>query len=182
MNERNPTALFKRVKIFLTDVDGVLTDSTVVLDGKTEFKRFNIQDGMGLRLLQHLEIPVGWVSNRHSRATTVRAKELKVDYLWQQSKPKVAAVESILKKAKLTWADACFMSDDINDLAVLTRVGLPIAVGNAQPEVKRAAKFVTRACGGEGAVREVCDRIIRAQGKWRMVIERLKHPEGYRDQ
>ena len=139
----------------------------------------NIQDGMGLRLLQHAGIPVGWVSNRKSAATTARAKELKVDYLWQKSLPKVAAVESILKNAKLKWVDACFMSDDINDLAVLDQVGLPIAVANARQDVKKMAKYITKANGGDGAVREVCDKIIRAQGKWSAIITRLKHPEGF---
>jgi len=181
-NKKATTAMFKRVKIFLTDVDGVLTNATVILNGKTEFKQFNIQDGMGMRLLQHVGIPVGWVSNRKSAATTARAKELTVDYLWQKSLPKVAAVEAILKKAKLTWADACFMSDDINDLAVLDRVGLPIAVGNAMPDVKRAAKYVTTATGGQGAVREVCDKILRAHGHMPAILQRLRHPEGYREQ
>jgi len=182
MSRKATVAQFRRVKIFLTDVDGVLTNATVWLDGKTEFKQFNIQDGMGLRLLQHLGIPVGWVSNRKSLATSVRAKELKVDYLWQKSLPKVAAVESILKKAKLSWEEACFMSDDINDLAVLNRVGLPIAVANARQEIKALAKYVTKADGGQGAVREVCDKIIDANGKWHRVIQELSHPEGYRDQ
>ena len=90
------TVQFKRVKIFLTDVDGVLTNAAVILDGKTEFKQFNIQDGMGMRLLQHVGIRVGWVSNRKSAATTARAKELKVDFLWQKPQPKVAAVEVML--------------------------------------------------------------------------------------
>ena len=182
MSRKATAAHFKRVKIFLTDGDGVLTNATVLLNGKTEFKQFNIQDGMGMRLLQHVGIPVGWVSNRKSTATAVRAKELKVDYLWQKSAPKVAAVEAILRKAKLTWKDACFMSDDINDLAVLSRVGLPIAVANARPDVKAAAIYTTKASGGEGAVREICDKIIRAQGKWSAIIKRLKHPEGYRYQ
>ena len=182
MSRKATAAQFKRVKIFLTDVDGVLTNATVFLNGKTEFKQFNIQDGMGMRLLRHVGIPVGWVSNRKSAATTARAKELKVDYVWQKSQPKVAAIESILKKAGLDWNDACFMSDDINDLAVLSRVGLPIAVANAREDVKSAAAYITRAPGGEGAVREVCDRIIRAQGKWKAIIQRLKNPDGYRDQ
>ena len=181
-SKKATAAQFKCVKIFLTDVDGVLTDGSVVLDGKTEFKQFNVQDGMGLRLLQHLGIPVGWVSNRESAATTARAKELKVDYLWQKSLPKVAAIEAILKKAKITWADACYVSDDLNDLAVLVKVGLPVAVADAQPDVKRAAKYITKAKGGDGAVRGVCDRIIRAHGKWNVVIARLKQPKGYRDQ
>ena len=176
------TADFGAVKIFLCDVDGVLTNATVFLDGKTEFKRFNIQDGMGLRMLQKFGVPVAWVSNRHSDATTARAEELQVDYLWQESKPKVAAVADILKQAGMNWDDACFMSDDINDLAVLTRVGLPIAVANARADVKTVAKYTTNAAGGEGAVREVCDAILRAKGQWGAVIERLKDPEGYREQ
>ena len=176
------TVDFGAAKIFLCDVDGVLTNATVFLDGKTEFKRFNIQDGMGLRMLQKFGVPVGWVSNRHSDATTARAEELQVDYLWQESKPKVAAVADILEQAGMGWEDACFVSDDINDLAVLTRVGLPIAVANALDDVKAVAKYTTQAAGGEGAVREVCDKIIQAKGKWNEVIKRLKHPEGYREQ
>ena len=87
----NKRPAFKRVKIFLTDVDGVLTDGGVFVGKGEEFKCFNVLDGMGMRLLQHLGVPVGWVSNRESAATTARAKELKVDYLWQKSLPKVAA-------------------------------------------------------------------------------------------
>ena len=181
MTRKATAAQFKRVKIFLTDVDGVLTDGGVFVGKGGEFKRFNILDGMGMRLLQHLGIPVGWVSNRESAATTARAKELKVDYLWQKSLPKVAAIEVILKRAKLTWADACYVSDDINDLAVLIRVGLPIAVCDARSEVKQAAIYTTKANGGNGAVREVCDKIICAHGKWNVVIERLKQADGYRD-
>ena len=181
MTRKATAAQFKRVKIFLTDVDGVLTDGGVFFGQGGEFNRGNILDGMGMRLLQHLGIPVGWVSNRESAATTARAKELKVDYLWQKSLPKVAAIEVILEKAKLTWADACYVSDDINDLAVLIRVGLPIAVGDARLEVKQAAIYITKANGGNGAVREVCDKIICAHGKWNVVIERLKQADGYRD-
>jgi len=173
---------FGAVKIFLCDVDGVLTNAGVFLDGKTEFKQFNIQDGMGLRMLQKFGVPVGWVSNRHSDATTARAEELQVDYLWQESKPKVAAVAGILEQAGFSWEEACFMSDDINDLAVLARVGLPIAVANAREDVKAVAKYTTQSEGGEGAVREVCDAIIRAKGEWNTVIERLRNPEGYREQ
>ena len=180
--QKATAAQFKCVKIFLTDVDGVLTNATVFMNGSNEYKQFNVQDGMGLRLLQHIGIPVGWVSNRKSDATTARAKELKVDYLWQKSKPKVAAVDSILKKAKLDWKDACFMSDDINDLAVLDRVGMPIAVANARREIKKITKYTTIKEGGQGAVREVCDKIITAYGKWPIIIEKLKCPDGYREQ
>ncbi len=164
---------FKRVKIFLCDVDGVLTDAGVFVGARTEFKRFNIQDGMGLRMLQACGIPVGWVSNRASAATAKRAKELKVDYLWQKPTSKVDGVASILKKANLDWADACFMSDDMNDLAVLRRVGLPIAVANAVAEVKKVAHYATKARGGDGAVREVCERVINARNMWHGLVQKL---------
>jgi 3-deoxy-D-manno-octulosonate 8-phosphate phosphatase (KDO 8-P phosphatase) len=170
---------FKRVKIFLCDVDGVLTDAGVFVGARTEFKRFNVQDGMGLRMLQACGIPVGWVSNRASPATTKRARELKVDYLWQKPTSKVDGVASILRKAKLDWTDACFMSDDMNDLAVLHQVGLPIAVANAVAEVKKVAHYSTRARGGDGAVREICDKVLSAQCKLNTIVARLKRPEEF---
>ena len=166
---------FARVKIFLCDVDGVLTDCTVMSgSGRQEFKRFNIQDGMGLRLLRESGIPVGWISNRPSVATARRAKELRVDFLWQGTGRKVDAIEAILKQAKLDWADACFVSDDVNDLPVLLRVGLPIAVANAVAEVRAVSHYATRASGGEGAVREVAERLLKAQGRWTELIQKLK--------
>ena len=170
MNKR-PT--FKRVKIFLCDVDGVLTDAGVFVGGREEFKRFNIRDGMGMRMLQSCGIPVGWVSNRASAATAKRAKELNVDYLWQKPSSKLKGVTSILKKAKLDWPDACFMSDDMNDLAVLHRVGLPIAVANAVAEVKKVAHYTTKARGGDGAVREACERVIKTQNMWHGLVREL---------
>ena len=168
---------FKRVKIFLCDVDGVLTDAGVFVGARTEFKRFNIQDGMGLRMLQACGMPVGWVSNRASPATTKRARELKVDYLWQKPSSKVDGVASILRKAKLDWSDACFMSDDMNDLAVLRRVGLPIAVANAVAEVKKVAHYTTQAQGGDGAVREVCEGLIKAQGRWHGLVRKFSYDD-----
>jgi 3-deoxy-D-manno-octulosonate 8-phosphate phosphatase (KDO 8-P phosphatase) len=169
----NKRPAFHRVKIFLCDVDGVLTDAGVYVGKGTELKRFNIQDGMGLRVLRHVGIEVGWVSNRASPATTRRARELKVDYLWQKPMSKFDGVEGILKQAKLDWVDACFMSDDLNDLKVLRRVGLPIAVANAVAEVKKVAHYTTKARGGDGAVREVCDRIIKSQGLWNGLVRKL---------
>ena len=162
-----------RVKIFLCDVDGVMTDGTVFIGGRGEFKRFHVRDGMGLKLLQRAGIPVGWVSNRASAATSRRAKELGVEYLWQKKAPKVDAVATILNKAGLDWADACFVGDDVNDLAVLRRVGLAVAVANAVAEVRKVAHYVTQADGGQGAVREVCERILRAQRRWPEVVRKL---------
>ncbi|HTG43188.1 MAG TPA: phenylphosphate carboxylase subunit delta, partial [Verrucomicrobiae bacterium] len=108
------------VRLFLCDVDGILTDTSVWMGSQDELKRFNIQDGLGLRLLQKEGIKVGWVSNRPSFATTQRAHDLKIDFLVQAyDGHKVAVVEQILKQTSLTWAELCYMGDDIVDLGVL---------------------------------------------------------------
>src|SRR5262245_52322585 len=143
-----------RVKLLLCDVDGVLTDATVMIGGGQEFKRFNIQDGLGLRLLQQAGIRVGWISNRPSTATQQRAEELKVDFLHQGKGSKVEAAESILAQAGLEWESVCYVGDDVVDLGALKRAGTAVAVANAIEEAKKLADYVTQAEGGRGAVRE----------------------------
>ncbi|HUR45571.1 MAG TPA: HAD hydrolase family protein [Candidatus Saccharimonadales bacterium] len=159
-----------RVRIFLCDVDGVLTDGTVLMGDGREFKNFHIQDGLGLRLLQTQGIKVGWVSNRPSEATKQRARDLKVDYLFQDQGNKVEAVQSILAQANLDWKDASYMGDDVVDLGALKRAGLAVSVSNGIQEAKSLAHYVTQAHGGLGAVRELVDMILKAQGKWEKII------------
>jgi len=165
-------AKMARVKLFLCDVDGVLTNATVFIGDGREFKEFHIRDGLGLRLLQRGGIKVGWISNRPSTATQQRADELKVDFLYQAQGSKVDAVEAILKRAGLDWDDVCYMGDDVVDLGALRRSGLAIGVPSAIDEVKDLADYVTRAEGGQGAVREAVGLILKAQNKWqRLVLE-----------
>ena len=161
-----------RVKLFLCDVDGVLTDGSVFMSSETEFKRFNILDGLGLHLLQQEGIKVGWISNRPSAVTARRAAELKVDFLKQQGEAvsKPAAVEVILAETGLAWEDVCYLGDDIVDVGVLKRAGLAVAVANAGREVKAQADYVTAARGGQGAVREVVEMILKAQKKWNRLL------------
>lgn len=163
----------RRVRLLLTDVDGVLTDGSVFITADGEFKQFNIQDGLGLRLLQKSGIKVGWISNRSSSATRQRAEELKVDFLFQEPGNKVEVIESILSKAGLTWKDASFMGDDVVDLGGLKRAGVAIAVANAIAEAKALAHYVTTARGGEGAVREAVELILKAQGKWTPLVRQF---------
>lgn len=163
-------AKFARVKLFLCDVDGVLTNATVFIGDGREFKEFHIRDGLGLRLLQRCGVRVGWVSNRPSTATQQRADELKVDFLFQAQGSKVEAVEAILKKARLEWADVCYVGDDIVDLGALKRAGVAVGVAGAIDEVKALADYVTQADGGKGAVREVIGLILRAQKKWQSLV------------
>jgi 3-deoxy-D-manno-octulosonate 8-phosphate phosphatase (KDO 8-P phosphatase) len=161
-----------RIKLFLCDVDGVLTDGSVFIGGEREIKRFNIRDGLGLILAQRAGLKVGWVSARPSAVTKMRAKELKIDFLVQQGDrlSKTGAVEKLLAREKLDWSEVCFVGDDVVDLGPLARAGLGVAVADAMPEVKAAADFVTCAAGGRGAVREAVEMILRAQGKWEPVI------------
>ena len=154
------SAKLARVKIFLCDVDGILTDGTVIISADGETKRFNIQDGLGLKLLQREGIKVGWISNRPSSVTLRRAEELKVDFLNQDKSSKLGAAEKILKKTGLSWSEVCYMGDDVVDLPVLDACGLAISVPDAPAAVKRCAHIVTRRRGGEGAVREACELLI----------------------
>lgn len=159
-------ARLRRVRWLLCDVDGVLTDGTVWVGADFEAKAFNIQDGMGLALLRHAGLKCGWVSSRPSPATAQRAAELRVDFLHQDKTPKVAAIEARLARDGAGWAEVCYMGDDLVDLGPLRRAGVGVAVANAVAEVKRRAHCVTKARGGQGAVREVVELILRAQGQW----------------
>jgi 3-deoxy-D-manno-octulosonate 8-phosphate phosphatase (KDO 8-P phosphatase) len=171
-----------RIKLFLCDVDGVLTDGSIFIGGPpssdsgaaSERKRFNIRDGLGIVCARRAGLKVGWVSARPSLATKLRADELKIDFLVQQgdSISKTAAIENLLAQEKLSWAETCFVGDDIIDLGPLSRAGLAVAVGDAVPEAKAAAHFTTKAVGGRGAVREAIQMILSAQGKWHQFLEK----------
>jgi 3-deoxy-D-manno-octulosonate 8-phosphate phosphatase (KDO 8-P phosphatase) len=164
----------KRIKLFLCDVDGVLTDGSIFIGGDKEFKRFNIRDGLGIVLARRAGLKVGWVSARPSAATKLRADELKVDFLVQQgdNTGKTAAIENLLAREKLSWGETCFVGDDIIDLGPLTRAGLAVAVGDGVAEARAAAHYVTKNPGGRGAVREAVELILRAQGEWRQFTEK----------
>jgi 3-deoxy-D-manno-octulosonate 8-phosphate phosphatase (KDO 8-P phosphatase) len=159
-----------RVKILLCDVDGVLTDASVFIGGGQEIKRFNILDGLGLVLLRRAGIKTGWISSRPSPATKLRAEELNIDFLAQPKNGKVAAVERILARTGFTWAQVCYMGDDVVDLGVLKRAGLAVAVVNGVTEAKAAAHYVTKVAGGHGAVREVAEMILKAQKRWAALL------------
>jgi 3-deoxy-D-manno-octulosonate 8-phosphate phosphatase (KDO 8-P phosphatase) len=166
------TARLKRIKLFLCDVDGVLTDGSIFIGGAREFKRFNIRDGLGLVLARRAGLKIGWVSARPSPATKLRADELKIHFLVQQTDrtSKTGAIEELLASEKLKWNEVCFVGDDIVDLGPLRRAGFSVAVADGVAEARTAAHFVTRAAGGRGAVREVLEMILQAQGKWKPFV------------
>lgn len=170
-------AAARRVRLLGLDVDGVLTDNGVyigpIAGSRVELKRFDIQDGLGLILLKTAGLPVVWVSGRHSEATALRAAELRVEELLQVPGPrKAAAFGELLQRRGIGWEEVAYVGDDIADLPILRRVGLPIAVSNAVAEVKQAAAYVTRAAGGHGAVREVVEALLRGREEWSGILER----------
>jgi 3-deoxy-D-manno-octulosonate 8-phosphate phosphatase (KDO 8-P phosphatase) len=163
-------AKLKAVRLFLCDVDGVLTDGAIYMGDGVETKRFNIRDGLGLKFLQRHGIKVGWVSRRPSSATQQRADDLKIDFLVQHSGGKIEGVEGILRQTGMKWTDVCYVGDDVVDIGVLEKAGLGVAVGDGVAEAKAAADYVTKALGGNGAIREIVEMILKAQQKWKPVV------------
>jgi 3-deoxy-D-manno-octulosonate 8-phosphate phosphatase (KDO 8-P phosphatase) len=158
--------LARRIKLLILDVDGVMTDNTLYLDDKgVESKKFNILDGMAIWLAQKAGIEVALISGRPSKATEHRASHLKLKYVYLGEVEKENAYEDLKRRLKVEDSQVAYMGDDILDVPVLKRVGLPVCVRNANPTVKRFAQLVTKAKGGEGAVREVVDVILKAKKK-----------------
>jgi 3-deoxy-D-manno-octulosonate 8-phosphate phosphatase (KDO 8-P phosphatase) len=158
------------VKLFLCDVDGILTDAAVYIGQERETKRFHIRDGLGMMMLRDHGIKIGWVSNRPSVATTLRAEELKIDYLEQGKGLKVTTVENLLARTGFKWDEVCYMGDDVVDLGVLKRAGVAATVADAIDEARAAAHYVSRAGGGQGGVREVIELILKAQNHWDRLV------------
>lgn len=165
------SSLARGIKLLILDVDGVLTDNSVtigLIDGKrVELKSFNIQDGLGLAVFRQSGIPVVWMSARPSEATLLRATELKItEVLELKGGAKLPATLELMKKHGVEWNEIAFVGDDLADLPVMRRCGLPIAVANGVAEVKECAAYVTQAEGGRGAVREAIELLLKARGSW----------------
>lgn len=157
------------------DVDGVLTDGKIVVDAQgKELKFFDVQDGFGLVLLRQAGIKTAILSARSSPAVTARAEDLKIDKICQDAYPKTSAYERLIRESGCTDEQVCFMGDDLPDLPVLKRVGLAVAVPNAMDELKKIAHYVTTRRGGAGAVREVIELILKAQGKWKNIVAQME--------
>jgi 3-deoxy-D-manno-octulosonate 8-phosphate phosphatase (KDO 8-P phosphatase) len=175
----NVNELAAGIKLLLMDVDGVLTDGKLynvpAPDGSmAETKGFDSQDGISLQWLARLGLPTGLISGRVSPATVERAKQCKFRYVYQGHTEKIPILEEILADAKVDPKNVAYIGDDLTDVVVMRRVGLAIATANARPEVKQIAHHVTSVPGGQGAVREVVELLLKAQGRW---IEIMKHYE-----
>ena len=155
-----------KVKLVAFDVDGTLTDGRLWMteDGR-EIKAFHTHDGLGIKLLRERGIEVALISARISHAVELRAEQLGIDHVYQGKSDKLACLQDLLRASGLATEQACYVGDDEPDLAPMSICGLAIAVANAQPEVLRATHWRTRAEGGRGAAREVCDLILAAQAQ-----------------
>jgi 3-deoxy-D-manno-octulosonate 8-phosphate phosphatase (KDO 8-P phosphatase) len=166
----------RKIKLFLMDVDGTLTDGGVNLlslpgdGGIAEMKVFNSQDGAGLKLAHIMGIRTGFITGRKSPAVSQRARELSVEFVYLGQATKMAAFDECLQKAGVQADEVAYMGDDLPDIPVAKRAGLAVAVGNAAPELKAICHFVTNARGGEGSAREIVELILKAQGRWEEAI------------
>ena len=157
----------KRLKLMIFDVDGVLTDGGLRYGPEGELiKTFNVLDGHGIKLLQKSGVRTAIISARQSPIVARRASDLGISILLQGVEDKRTAFEKTINELKLTPEECGFMGDDVIDLPVMTRVGFAISVPNGHPEVRSRAHYVAEAHGGKGAVREVCDFILQAQGNY----------------
>ena len=169
--------LARRIRFVGFDVDGVLTDGGIYLGAvhltafevghRMEFKRYDIQDGIGMEFLRIAGLRLGIVTGRVSDSVKLRAKELGIEDVAQDPQAmKLVGLQRILEDRKIAWEDVAFVADDFPDVPILRKVGLPVAVGNAVPEVRQLAKVQLKREGGRGAVREFAELLLKARGEW----------------
>ncbi len=164
----------EHIDVLLLDVDGVLTDGRIVYgENGVETKSFNVKDGLGLRLLMAAGINVGIVTGRSSKALYRRCEDLGIIHIYDGVKDKAGVLDTICKRLDVDPASVAFMGDDLPDIALMTRVGLAIAVADAHKNVRAIADVVTTARGGAGAVREICETILKSKGLWEKISNRF---------
>ena len=163
----------KEVKLLLLDVDGILTDGTIIYTHEgNEIKAFHTRDGLGIRLLQEAGVEVGLITARESEAVTRRAQDLDMKHVFQKTRNKLAVYEQLTKELGLQASEVGYMGDDWLDLPLLVRVGFSATVADAVPEVKEVAHYTTKRKGGRGAVREICDLILEAKEMHGALLEK----------
>ncbi len=160
------------VKLAVFDVDGVLTDGTLLFgDDGQEYKAFSTKDGHGMRMLQHYGVVIAIITGRDSKVVERRMAELGVEHVLQGHREKLPAFEQLLGRVGMTAAEAAYVGDDVVDIPILRRAGLAVAVQDAHPLVQRHAHWTTTRPGGRGAVREVCELILQAQGRLQQAMQ-----------
>ena len=164
----------QHIALILSDVDGVLTDGGVIFDNEgIETKRFHIRDGLGIKLWQKAGLQFGIVTGRSSNIVQIRAKELEIQFVRQGFEEKLSVVREIIAQSQLSAEQVCYIGDDLPDLPVMQHVGLSATVADAAVDVRKAASFVSECRGGYGAVRDLIECILRAQGRWAEIVQRF---------
>lgn len=163
----------EKIRWFIMDVDGVLTDGSIIYDSNgNELKKFSVKDGMGITLLHNIGIKTGIITSRKSSTVEKRAKELGINVIIQNAKNKLLSYESFKKKYNVRDEEVLFIGDDFVDLPVLKRAFFPVTVPDAPKELKNIAVYITEKKGGDGAVREVAELLLKLQGKYKEAIEK----------
>lgn len=167
----------QKIKLLIFDVDGVLTNGQIIFgqDGEA-MKVFHAQDGLGISVAHKAGLKTAIITGRDTEMVRRRGAELKIGDVYQGAMDKVVAFQELLAKYNLTPDEVGYVGDDLNDLPVISQVGLACAVANAVPEVKTVAHFVAQHEGGRGAVREIIELILKAQGRWTDIVEDYRHP------
>ena len=160
------TAQFARIKLLVLDVDGIMTDGGLYYTESGEIvKKFNVKDGLGIKRLINAGVEVAIISANSSEATLHRANRLNVQHVFINAKDKLAILKGLCEQLNISLSEVASMGDDLSDLPVMKAVGFPMTVADAMPENINSAQYVTAKNGGQGAVREVCDRILQAQAQ-----------------
>jgi 3-deoxy-D-manno-octulosonate 8-phosphate phosphatase (KDO 8-P phosphatase) len=175
-------ALRKRaaqIEVLLMDVDGTMTDGGVTLLSQTEeialeLKTFDAHDGQGLTLAHTAGLRTGCITGRQSSALLRRAREMNMEFIFMKQPLKIPAYEEILRKTGVSASAVAYVGDDLPDLPVMRRAGLAVAVGNAVPEVKKSAHYITKARAGHGAIRETVELILKSKGIWEAMIDKAR--------
>jgi 3-deoxy-D-manno-octulosonate 8-phosphate phosphatase (KDO 8-P phosphatase) len=172
MNTSTLPEKLKDIQLLLLDVDGVLTDGSIIYsDEDSETKVFNVKDGFGLKLVMAAGIKVGLVTGRTSRALHRRCRDLGIRYIYDGVQQKAPLLDKIITETGVGAANTAFIGDDLPDLPLMRRIGLSIAVADAHEVVRDYSEWITSAPGGRGAVREVCDALLKARGDWEKMME-----------
>lgn len=163
----------RNIRLLLLDVDGVLTDGRITYDAQgVESKTFDVKDGHGLKMLQRAGIKVGIITGRQSSIVALRAQELGIEILHQGAKQKLPPYEAVLREHGLKEREVAYVGDDLVDLPILARVGFAVTVADGAEELREHVDYVTRKAGGRGAVREICDLLLKEGGYWPQVTDR----------
>jgi 3-deoxy-D-manno-octulosonate 8-phosphate phosphatase (KDO 8-P phosphatase) len=172
LNLRTVKRIARDIKMLMLDVDGVLTDGSIILDNEgNEYKSFHVRDGHGIKMLIHAGIHVAIITGRHSRVVERRAQELGITEVFQKCHDKRTVYKKLVEQYLLDDREVAYIGDDIVDAPIMDMVGLPVAVSDATEDTKAFAVLVTKSRGGRGAVREITDFILKSKGIWQRMFD-----------